>query len=144
MNQVNRFAISGLVAVAAAIGLAACGERVDTPDRMGQQGSGNSSMAQADRSKDQGAGGAMGGSPMGGGAGPATATSDALVSAAVKAALANDAQLQAAKVEVEAASGKVTLKGTAPDSATRDKAGQIVASVKGVTAVDNQINVAGS
>jgi len=117
MKQLNRFAISGLVAVAAAIGLAACGERVDTPNRMGQQG---------------------------GGAGPATATSDATVSAAVKAALAEDAQLQSAKVEVEAAAGKVTLKGSAPDSATRDKAGQIVASVKGVTAVDNQISVAGS
>jgi hyperosmotically inducible protein len=130
MKQANHFAISSLAAVAAAIALAACGERVETPNQMGQQG-GDSSMAQGDRS-------------TGSTTGAAPAANDATVSAAVKAAIANDAQLQAVKVDVEASGGKVTLKGSAPDSTARDHAGQVVASVRGVTAVDNQITVAGS
>lgn len=146
MKQVNRFTISGLVAVAAAIGLAACGERADAPDRVGQQGGGDSSMTQSDRSTDQRPGGAVaGGGLMGGGAGPAAAASDdASISAAVLAALAQETQLQSVRVEVEVAAGKVTLKGSAPDAATRDMAGEIVASVQGVTAVENQIRVAAS
>lgn len=130
MKQVKNFAVSGLVAAAAAFGLAACGERVDTANPAGQR-SGDATVA-----KDQGSTAPMAAAPA--------ATSDAEVSAAVKEALAKDAQLQAVKVEVQASGGKVTLKGDAPDSAARDHAGQIVASVKGVTAVDNQITVAGS
>ena len=131
MKQVNSLAVSGLIAAAAAIGLAACGERVDTANPPAGQRSGDATVA-----KDQGSASPMAAAPA--------ATSDAEVSAAVKEALAKDAQLQAVKVEVQASGGKVTLKGDAPDSAARDHAGQIVASVKGVTAVDNQITVAGS
>ena len=120
MIKLKQGAIAGLAAVAA-IGLAACGERTGSP------------TAQGEPAKEQ--------APL---ASPPPAAADMMVTAAVKAALASDAQTQAVKADVQAAGGKVVLKGSAPDPAARDRAGQVVASVRGVTSVDNQLSVGGS
>ena len=59
----------------------------------------------------------------------------------VKQALEGDGKVQAAAVDVTAASGRVTLWGTAATAAERTRAGQIAAKVDGVSSVDNQLKV---
>jgi len=129
MLKLNQVAIARLAVIVAATGLAACGERTDSAG-MGQPG--NSPTAQGERAADTG------------GRSVLETTQPAVATAAVKAALANDAQTQAVKADVEVSGGKVVLKGSAPDAAARDRAGQVVASIRGVTSVDNQLSVSGS
>jgi len=130
MLKLNQVAIARLAVIVAATGLAACGERTDSA-RMEQQGT--APTAQGERAADPA------------GRSVLETTQPAMVTAAVKAALANDAQTQAVKADVEVSGGgKVVLKGSAPDSAARDRAGQVVASIRGVTSVDNQLSVSGS
>jgi hyperosmotically inducible periplasmic protein len=59
----------------------------------------------------------------------------------VKQALEGDGKVQAAAVDVTAASGRVTLWGTAATAAERTRAGQIASKVDGVSSVDNQLKV---
>lgn len=66
---------------------------------------------------------------------------DASITAKVNAELAKDAKLSAMKIDVDTSNGRVALKGTAPDPASRDRATQIAQAVEGVTAVDNQLIV---
>lgn len=73
----------------------------------------------------------------------ATGISDATITASVNAELAKDPQLSAIKINVDTDSGRVTLKGTAPNTAAADRATTLAASVKGVTKVDNQLTVTG-
>lgn len=75
---------------------------------------------------------------------PSEATSDAAITSAVRAELAKDSQLKAAKITVTTNQGRVALKGTAPSAAVRDRAQQVVAAVQGVTGVDNQLKVGSS
>ena len=120
MHSINRLALSSLAAAAFAVGLSACGPRsTGTP------------AAKVEQRNEQGST-------------TLPAPTDAAVVRSVKAALANEPQLKSMSVDVEANAGKVTLKGSAPDSASRDRAGQVVASVRGVTSVDNQLEEAGS
>lgn len=74
----------------------------------------------------------------------AAAVSDAAITASVNAELAKDPQLSALKIDVDTSNGRVALKGTAPDSASKDRATQIASSVKGVSGVDNQLRVENS
>jgi hyperosmotically inducible periplasmic protein len=69
--------------------------------------------------------------------------SDATITAAVNAELAKDNKLSALKINVDTRDGHVQLKGTAPDSASVDRATMLAASVKGVQKVDNQLTVSG-
>ena len=71
----------------------------------------------------------------------ATAVNDTTITAAVKSRLSDDAALKAADLAVETREGRVSLKGTAPDGAARDRASQLAGAVQGVTAVDNQLTV---
>lgn len=64
---------------------------------------------------------------------------DSAITAQVKASLAGDADLRTLDVSVETQAGRVSLRGTAPDAAARNRATQIAAAVKGVAAVDNQL-----
>lgn len=73
----------------------------------------------------------------------ATSVSDATITAAVNAELAKDNQLSALKIDVDTKDGYVQLKGTAPDSASVDRATMLAAAVKGVTKVDNQLTISG-
>jgi osmotically-inducible protein OsmY len=65
--------------------------------------------------------------------------SDALITTAVKAELAKDPKLSALRINVDTDSGRVALKGTAPDPEARDRAAQLASNVKGVVSVDNQL-----
>jgi hypothetical protein len=63
------------------------------------------------------------------------------LAARVKRALEDEAKIQAAEIDVTAASGKVTLWGTAATPAERERAGRIASKVDGVASVENQIKV---
>jgi osmotically-inducible protein OsmY len=78
------------------------------------------------------------------GARAADAASDATITAEVKAALAADPQLSALRIDVDTASGVVTLRGPAPDEQSRGRATQLAAAPKGVMRVDNQLTLKGS
>ncbi|WP_395704121.1 BON domain-containing protein [Aquabacterium sp.] len=66
---------------------------------------------------------------------------DAAITAGVNAELAKDASLSAMRINVDTSHGEVSLRGTAPDNAARERATQLAAAVKGVTHVDNQLVV---
>jgi hyperosmotically inducible protein len=67
--------------------------------------------------------------------------SDALITTAVNAELAKDPKLSALRINVDTDAGRVALRGTAPDEASKERATQLASSVKGVVAVDNQLTV---
>ncbi|HEX7889651.1 MAG TPA: BON domain-containing protein [Ramlibacter sp.] len=66
---------------------------------------------------------------------------DVLISEQVKAALASNPAFGALKVDVHSRNGDVTLRGSAPDPAARDRATEIAKSVKEVRSVDNQLTL---
>ena len=71
----------------------------------------------------------------------AKAADDATITAAVSAGLAKDPDLSAIKIDVDTQAGKVTLRGPAPDPVAKERAEQIAKNVKGVSSVDNQLEV---
>ena len=66
---------------------------------------------------------------------------DAAITAAVSAGLAKDPDLRATRIDVDTKGGTVVLKGPAPNAAARERATEIAKAVKGVSAVDNQLEV---
>ena len=71
----------------------------------------------------------------------AKAADDATITAAVNAGLAKDPDLSAIKIDVDTNAGKVTLRGPAPTAVAKERAEQIAKDVKGVSSVDNQLEV---
>lgn len=69
------------------------------------------------------------------------ATSDAAITAAVKASYVKEPNLSALKIEVDTHGGVVTLNGVVQDDAARQRAQQVASSVKGVTEVRNHLTV---
>lgn len=141
MKQSKLATTSRFIGLAAALGLAACGERAWTPTA-GQPA--DAAVAQTGQRADPAKKAFEDTTPKTGaqlgGTAPA-ALSDSAITAAVKAELAKDALLSAAKIDVDTANGKVALKGSAPDAAARDRATQLAMAVVGVVGVDNQITV---
>lgn len=68
---------------------------------------------------------------------------DASITTRVNAELAKDTTLSALRINVDTVNGKVSLRGSAPSSLARDRATTLAAKVKGVSAVDNQLDVRG-
>jgi len=68
--------------------------------------------------------------------------SDATITAAVKADIAKDPDLSALRINVDTNEGKVSLSGTAPSAAAKQRAETIAMNEKGVTGVDNKLVVA--
>ncbi|MDM0068535.1 BON domain-containing protein [Variovorax sp. J31P207] len=66
---------------------------------------------------------------------------DASITAAVSTGLAKDPDLSAIKIDVDTKGGQVTLSGPAPNAAAKARAEEIAKSVKGVSAVDNRLEV---
>jgi osmotically-inducible protein OsmY len=71
-----------------------------------------------------------------------SSASDAALTAKVKTALANDAGLRTLKLDVDANSGVVSLKGRVDNDETKRRIQEITQSVPGVTWVQNQVSVA--
>jgi len=67
--------------------------------------------------------------------------SDALITTSVNAELAKDPKLSSVRIDVDTDSGRVALRGSAPDQAAKERATQLASAVKGVVSVDNQLTV---
>ncbi len=70
-----------------------------------------------------------------------TAATDATITTKVNAALMTDDRLKVMKVDVDTKNGKVTLSGSAPDAASRDRATVMVKAIEGVSDIDNRLRV---
>jgi osmotically-inducible protein OsmY len=66
---------------------------------------------------------------------------DLSITAAVSTDLAKDPELSAARIDVDTKQGAVKLQGPAPNAAAKARAGDIAKAVKGVSSVDNRIEV---
>ena len=71
------------------------------------------------------------------------AIADAAVTASINAELAKDPKLSALRIDVDTENGAVLLTGQAPDAESRDRATQLAQSVKGVTRVENRLQIGG-
>jgi len=75
------------------------------------------------------------------GAAVSGAADDATITAAVSSGLAKDPDLSAIKINVDTKGGNVTLTGPAPTAAAKSRAEDIAKGVKGVSSVDNKLDV---
>lgn len=75
------------------------------------------------------------------GANAAAKVDDAAITAKVNAALANDKDLSALRIDVDTRDGVVTLSGPAPTASAREKASELARAVKGVSSVNNQLTI---
>ncbi|MDM0112930.1 BON domain-containing protein [Variovorax sp. J22R133] len=75
------------------------------------------------------------------GAAVSGAADDATITAAVSSRLAKDPDLSAIKIDVDTKAGNVTLTGPAPTAAAKSRAEEIAKNVKGVSSVDNKLDV---
>ena len=66
---------------------------------------------------------------------------DAVITTSVKTELAKDASLNPLKISVETDNGRVALKGWAGSTAARERAATIAEHVKGVSSVDNRLEI---
>jgi osmotically-inducible protein OsmY len=66
---------------------------------------------------------------------------DMSITAAVSTDLAKDPELSAARIDVDTTQGAVKLQGPAPNAAAKVRAGDIAKAVKGVSSVDNRLEV---
>jgi osmotically-inducible protein OsmY len=66
---------------------------------------------------------------------------DAVITTKVKAAMVNEPTLKASDVKVETSKGTVRLSGFVGSKTEADKAAEVARSVKGVTAVQNEISI---
>lgn len=71
----------------------------------------------------------------------ASTVDDAQIVTKVNMALAADKDLSALKIDVDSKGGVVTLKGTAPSAAAKEKASDLAKNVKDVKSVENQLTV---
>jgi len=69
---------------------------------------------------------------------------DAMITTSVKTELAKDPTLSALRINVDTDSGRVALRGTAPDADAKDRATKLASNVKGVVSVDNQLIISKS
>lgn len=133
-----------LTAIAAAATLAAC-NRADDGRTAGQKMDG--AVAKVEKKADEvqadvrAAGDKAKESTAGAMDTVATKAKDAVITSSVNAELAKDTQLSALRINVDTVEGRVALRGTAPDAASKDRATTLAQRVDGVKAVDNQLTV---
>ncbi len=134
-----------LTAVAAAATLAAC-NRTDDGKTAGQKMDG--AVAKVEKKADEvgadmrGAGEKAKDGTAGAMDTVAVKAKDAVITTSVNAELAKDKQLSALRINVDTVEGRVALRGTAPDAASKDRATKLAQGVDGVKAVDNQLALA--
>ncbi|TWO72235.1 BON domain-containing protein [Caenimonas sedimenti] len=142
MRQLGKtLAVASSLAVLLALG--ACGDRIDTADANGNPTNpalqGPAVVGEVKTETDETVRPADT-SVMGAGAETGLGQ-DAQILVKVKSALAADPDLSALKIDVDAREGTVTLRGTAPDPAAKERAAEVVRHVKDVKSVDNQLTL---
>lgn len=128
-----------MAAVALALGLAACGERVDTAGSPSQPTVGQRVDSAVERTE-------QAVEHMRDEAGRVAQqvenkVDDATITASVSASLAKDPDLSAVKIDVDTKSGVVTLTGPAPTAAAKERATTLAHAVTGVAGVNNHLQV---
>ena len=124
MQQQSKLSTPLLAAAITALALGACSNQRDERSA-GQKV--NAAIAKVERQAEQ--------------VKPAEPVSDASIITSVTAEFARDGKLDPATIDIDAARGRVALRGTAPDTESVARARQIALSVKGVTAVENYLTV---
>ena len=71
----------------------------------------------------------------------AATSKDIAITAKVNAALASDSSLKAMSIDVDTKDGRVSMRGTAPDAAARERAKALANAIDGVVTVDNHLVV---
>ena len=144
MNLVNRWNGATLALLASAALLTAC-NRTDDGRTAGQKvdatvASAENKVAQAgDKAREMGR---EAGAKIENAAGAvADKSRDIAITGEVKAKLAADDKLSALAINVDTDAGRVVLRGTAPDTAARDRATELARNVDGVGTVDNELKV---
>ena len=132
MRTENKLAL--VAAVAATLALAGCNRATDENRTVGQKVDG--AVAKIEQKTEEAKDATVAAANKVG-----DKTKDIGITAAVNAELARDAKLSAVQINVDTVDGKVTLRGTAPDSAARERATTLANSVSGVLGVDNQLSV---
>lgn len=133
-------------AVVSAFALAACDQQPPADPTLGQRI--DQGVASAERKAEEvradieKAGAQAGQAVREASKGVAASARDAAITAQVNAELARDDQLSALRINVDTVGGRVALEGTAPDSASRERAEKLAAAVEGVLAVENRLSVA--
>lgn len=117
MNSLNRFVVPVLVASTALF--AACTRNQQADVRQAGRDASESTQRMANAAGDK--------------------AKDAGITTQVKSALMADSLIGGLKIDVDTNNSRVTLRGTAPDAAARDKAGELAKGIEGVSGVDNQL-----
>jgi len=142
MKLPHTTALASTLALALVGGLAACSDSTQTAGQKLDQVVARSESTGADIKSDLKKGAADVKAAADSGMGTAKeVVGDATITTAVNAELVKDPSLSALKINVDTHDGNVQLKGTAPDSAARDRATQLAGSVSGVRSVDNRLMV---
>lgn len=131
-HSYSRHAAYALSALAAASLLAAC----DRGDNRAAGERSDSVVAQADRGARE-----MGSSARQAAGETGDKAKDMAITAKLKSQLAADDGLKATQINVDTNAGQVTLRGSAPDAAAKERATQLARGVSGVVEVDNQLSV---
>ena len=132
------------VAVAAVLGLSACnrapddrtaGQKIDSAmAKAGQK----TDQATAEIKKDVDAARTTTGQAVDS---AGSKVKDAVITTGINAELTRDTSLSALKIDVDTSAGRVSLHGTAPTTAARERATLLAQKVDGVVSVDNQLQV---
>ena len=138
--------VATLAALLAAVALAAC-DRPNAPQTPSQRP--DAATSRADQKSNQPteatrpAPGAVAQSTERAGNEVSNKVKDAAITTAVNAKIAEDPKLSVMRINVDTVNGRVLLKGSAPDTASSQRAEQLASGVDGVVSVDNQLVVGG-
>ena len=140
-----RIVHKGLLAtssLAVLLALGACGDRVDTTTTGAGTPAPAPTTEQTARDTTATPAPATGSDSSVLGAGSSTGMiDDAQIVTKVNTGIAADKDLSTFKIDVDSKGGMVTLKGTVPTSAAKDRAADIAKNVKDVKSVENQLTV---
>lgn len=146
LNRISRHSRHWLAMLLAgsALALSACGDKASN-ETAGQKV--DSAIAKTERAgadakaKSESAAASTKDAMKDAGASVAGAVDDASITAAVSTGLAKDPDLSAIKIDVDTKGGTVSLSGPAPNASAKARAEEIAKSVKGVSAVNNNLEV---
>lgn len=113
-------------------------------DTSSSGGMGGSSTSGSTSSNPQGAGAEIRQDAREAAAGARSAVGDAAITTQVNAALALDKELAATQINVDTQDGMVSLRGSAPSQAARDRAARLAQGIEGVKSVQNELQVGGA
>jgi hyperosmotically inducible protein len=126
--------------IAVLLALGACGERETTLDERADSGASRTEQAANEVREEANQAGTT---AMGAAGQTGSLVDDATIVTKVKSQLAADDEIKALAIDVDAKDGMVTLTGSVPNDAAKDRAADIVKNTEGIKGLDNQLTVKG-